>query len=102
MGVSEGRSGRRASQVVANLGVAGMLAAGGTAGSFVSSAMLAACIAALAEATADTVSSELGQALAGKTLLITTGRTVPPGTDGGMSVVGTVCGVGWQRPSWWR
>ena len=93
MGVSEGRSGRRASQVVANLGVAGMLAAGGTAGSFISSAMLAACVAALAEATADTVSSELGQALAGKTLLITTGRMVPPGTDGGVSVVGTTGGV---------
>ena len=93
MGVSEGPSGRRASQVLANLGVAGILAAGGAPGSFISSTMLAACIAALAEATADTVSSELGQALAGKTLLITTGRLVPPGTDGGVSVVGTVFGA---------
>ena len=93
MGVSEGRRGRRASQVAANLGVAGLLATGGTAGSLISSAMLAACITALAEATADTVSSELGQALAGRTLLITSGRVVPPGTDGGVSVVGTVCGA---------
>jgi uncharacterized protein (TIGR00297 family) len=70
-----------------------MLAAGGSPGSFVSSAMLAACIAALAEATADTVSSEMGQAFAGKTVLITTGRMVPAGTDGGVSVIGTACGA---------
>jgi uncharacterized protein (TIGR00297 family) len=98
MGVAEGKRGRRAAQVVANLGAAGLLAAGGTAGSFVSSAMLAACVAALAEATADTVSSEMGQALSGtrwggRTLLITTGRVVAAGTDGGVSVAGTACGA---------
>ena len=98
MGLGEERRGRRASQVVANLGAAGILAAGGTAGSFVAHAMLAACVAALAEATADTVSSEMGQALSetrwgGKTLLITTGKAVPAGTDGGVSVAGTACGA---------
>jgi uncharacterized protein (TIGR00297 family) len=97
LGIAEGRHGRRASQVVANLGVAGIFAAGGGAGSSVSTLLLAACIAALAEATADTVSSEMGQALAGTrwgaTLLITTGTAVPPGTDGGVSVAGTACGV---------
>jgi uncharacterized protein (TIGR00297 family) len=92
-GVAESRSGRRASQVAANLGMAGMLAAGGTAGSLTAAAMLAACVAALAEATADTVSSEMGQALGGRTVLVTTGRQVPAGTDGGMSVAGTLCGV---------
>jgi len=93
MGVAEGKRGRRAAQVVANLGAAGMLAAGGTAGSFVSAAMLAACVAALAEATADTVSSEMGQAIGGRTLLITTGRVVTAGTDGGVSIAGTACGA---------
>jgi uncharacterized protein (TIGR00297 family) len=98
MGVAEGKQGRRAAQVLANLGAAAMLAAGGSAGSFVSSAMLAACVAALAEATADTVSSEMGQALSGtrwggRTLLITTGKVVAAGTDGGVSVVGTACGA---------
>jgi uncharacterized protein (TIGR00297 family) len=93
MGVAEAKHGRTASQVLANLAAAGMLAAGGSPGSFVSSAMLAACIAALAEATADTVSSEMGQAFAGKTVLITTGRMVPAGTDGGVSVIGTACGA---------
>jgi uncharacterized protein (TIGR00297 family) len=55
--------------------------------------MLAACVAALAEATADTVSSEMGQALGGRTLLITTGKVVTAGTDGGVSVAGTACGA---------
>ncbi len=97
MGTAEERHGRRASQVLANLGVAGLFAAGGTPGSPAAAAMFAACIAALAEATADTVSSEVGQALArsksGRTLLITTGKTVPPGTDGGISVAGTASGL---------
>ncbi len=93
LGVAEGRKGRRASQVAANLGAAGMLAAGGDSGSFVASAMLAACVAALAEATADTVSSEMGQALGGRTVLITTGRVVAAGTDGGVTVAGTACGA---------
>ncbi len=98
MGTAEGRKGRRASQVLANLGVAGLFAAGGTAGSAASRAMMAACVAALAEATADTVSSEVGQALAGTrwgrtTLLITTGKQVPPGTDGGVTIAGTAIGA---------
>jgi uncharacterized protein (TIGR00297 family) len=92
-GVAESRRGRRASQVAANLGVAGTLAAGGTPGSFAATAMLAACVAALAEATADTTSSEMGQALGGRTLLITTGKVVAPGTDGGVSLAGTAYGA---------
>jgi uncharacterized protein (TIGR00297 family) len=92
-GLAEARQGRRAAQVVANLGSAGLLAAGGRPGSFAASAMLAACVAALAEATADTVSSEMGQALGGRTLLITTGKVVTAGTDGGVSVAGTACGA---------
>lgn len=87
MGAAESRQGRRASQIVANLGVAGLCAAG------VSGAWLAACIAALAEATADTVSSEMGQALRGTTRMITTGRRVSAGTDGGVSAMGTMLGV---------
>ena len=92
-GLAEERHGRRAAQVLANLGAAGILAAGGTEGTFVSSAMFAACVAALAEATADTVSSEIGQALSGRTLMITTGRLVAAGTDGGVSLAGTAAGV---------
>ena len=87
MGAGEPRQGRRASQIVANLGIAGLCAAG------ISGAWLAACIAALAEATADTVSSEMGQALGGTTRMITTGRKVPAGTDGGVSLMGTALGA---------
>jgi len=50
-------------------------------------------LAALAEATADTVSSEIGQAFGGQPILITTLRRVPPGTDGAISLYGTLAGI---------
>jgi uncharacterized protein (TIGR00297 family) len=81
------RRGRQASQVMANLGVAGYL---GLAGDVT---LFAASLAVLAEATADTVSSELGQVFGGRTILVTTGKVVPPGTDGGISLAGTACGL---------
>ncbi len=88
MRVAEPKQGRQASQVIANLGVAGLCA--GAA----SPLLFAACLAAMAEATADTVSSEMGQVLGGRTLLITTWNEVPAGTDGGISIAGTTIGVG--------
>lgn len=87
LGVAEVRRGRRAAQIAANLGIAGLCSAG------ISAAWFAACIAALAEATADTVSSETGQALGGATWMITTGRRVSSGADGGVSVLGSMFGV---------
>jgi len=83
-GVAEARSGRRASQIVANLGIAALCALIG---------WYDGCIAALAEATADTVSSEIGQALGGTTWMLTTFRRVPSGKDGGISLAGTLAGV---------
>lgn len=96
MGLAEPRTGRRASQVAANLGIAAMIGMAGTAGLAATAGKLwlVACLAALAEATADTVSSELGQALKSCTLLLTTLRPVPPGTDGGISIAGTLAGLG--------
>jgi uncharacterized protein (TIGR00297 family) len=89
MGVAEPRRGRRSSQVVANLGAAGL-----AAGCFVVNPGVAvACLAALAEATADTVSSELGQVFGGGTVMMTTFEAVAPGTDGAISWVGTLAGV---------
>ena len=81
------RRGRRTSQVMANLGVAGYLGMAGDP------ALFAGALAVLAEAAADTVSSELGQVFGGPTVLITNGKIVPPGTDGAISIAGTVCGV---------
>jgi uncharacterized protein (TIGR00297 family) len=83
-GLSESRRGRRASQIVANLGAAGLFAAAG---------YYDGCIAALAEAAADTVSSEIGQATGHPARLLTTGRVVAAGTDGGITVLGSLAGI---------
>jgi uncharacterized protein (TIGR00297 family) len=80
---AEPASGRSASQVMANLGMAGLAVALAPAGWPV------LALAALAEAVADTSSSELGMAFPAKTILITSGKPVPPGVDGGISFVGT-------------
>jgi uncharacterized protein (TIGR00297 family) len=83
-GLSESRRGRKASQIVANLGVAALFAAAGR---------YEGSLAALAEAAADTVSSEVGQAVGGPARLLTTWRSVPEGTDGGVSLIGTAAGL---------
>jgi len=93
LGTAERREGRRASQVLANLSVATACAVlfAMTRGEAV---FLLAMAAALCEATADTVSSELGQALSPRARLITTWQEVPAGTDGGISLAGTLAGAG--------
>ena len=91
IGTAERRDGRRASQVLANLGLAAMFALfHGLGGHTVS---LLAMAAALSEAAADTISSEVGQAIGQQARLITTWRPVPPGTDGGVSPAGTAAGI---------
>jgi len=89
LGLSEHHKGRDVSQIIANLGVASLLA--------LFHEMLPvgtpACIAVLAEATADTVSSELGPLFPGRTRLLTNLQEVAPGTDGAVSVGGTLCGI---------
>ena len=93
-GLSEPRTGRRASQVIANLGVAALFAAYSHTQIFLASTLaFGAALAALAEATADTLSSEIGQAAAGPAFLISNFRRVPPGTDGAISVAGTLSGL---------
>src|SRR5258708_8904332 len=47
----------------------------------------------VAEAAADTSSSEIGMAFPGKTVLITTWKTVAPGMDGGISLRGTAAAM---------
>jgi uncharacterized protein (TIGR00297 family) len=83
--VAESENGRSASQVMANLGIAGLIMAIPAFGAW---RILA--LAALAEASADTTSSEVGTAFPGRTVLISTWRAVSPGTDGGISMNGTV------------
>lgn len=54
---------------------------------------LLAFVCAHATAAFDTVSSEVGQAWGGRPFLITTLRRVPAGTNGAVSVVGTLAGL---------
>jgi uncharacterized protein (TIGR00297 family) len=93
LGTAEDRHGRTAPQVAANLGAAALVTIPLFSSHLMTSAMLAACVAALTEATADTLASELGQVLGGTPRLITTWRSVPTGTDGGISIAGTLAGA---------
>lgn len=90
-GIAERREGRNGWQISANLGVAALSAVGlGITGD---GAWLISAAAALAEAATDTVASEIGQTLSRTALLITTWEAVPAGTDGGITVAGTLSGV---------
>lgn len=104
LGAAERREGRSAAQVAANLGFAALVSsefaqswAADTANfAHVSAStppLLVAGLAALAEAAADTVSSEIGQVFGGRPRMLTTLRAVEPGTDGAVSVAGTLAGV---------
>jgi uncharacterized protein (TIGR00297 family) len=107
-GLAESRTGRRASQVIANLGVAALLSnlvgdrmitwllesrnhSSGEGSDYW--ILLIIILAVLAEATADTVSSEVGQAFGGKPILLTTFRRVDPGVDGAITLIGTFAGI---------
>ncbi len=105
LGTAERPRGRGASQVAANLGVAALVCNGLAAiliinSRWFSNAEIATVpifvlgLAALAEAAADTVSSELGQVLSATPRMITTLREAEPGTDGAISLPGTLAGIG--------
>ena len=85
--IAERADGRSASQVMANLGVAGLIVALAPAN------WIVLALAALAEAAADTSSSEIGLAFSSKTFLITTWKPVAPGVDGGISLYGTIAAL---------
>jgi uncharacterized protein (TIGR00297 family) len=55
--------------------------------------LVLAFAAAVATAAADTASSEIGKAYGRRTFLITTLRSVPPGTEGAVSLEGTAGGL---------
>jgi len=102
LGTAEPRKGRVAAQVAANLGAAALLANDFaqnwlTARRWLphlgSALIFAPALAALCEAAADTVSSELGQVLSTRPRMITTMRVADAGTDGAISIGGTLAGV---------
>jgi uncharacterized protein (TIGR00297 family) len=91
LGIAERREGRNGWQISANLGVAALSSvAFGITGN---GEWLTATAAALAEAATDTVASEIGQIRSQTALLITTWEAVPAGTDGGITLAGTLSGV---------
>jgi dolichol kinase len=91
-GLAQERGGRRgASHAFSNVGVAAILA---IAFAGTNQAMFwYAAIAALATAAADTTASEVGQLIGRRTFLPLTLRTVPVGTEGAISLEGTVAGL---------
>jgi len=84
---AEPAGGRTAAQAMANLGIAALVVA------ITGPGWPVLALAALAEAAGDTSSSEIGMAFPGKTFLITTFKPVPAGTDGGISLLGTVAAL---------
>jgi uncharacterized protein (TIGR00297 family) len=108
-GLAEKRRGRSASQVIANLSVAALCATplayipvgrlmadcctSGVADAWIGWTMKVMCLAALTEATADTVSSEIGQAFGGAPVMILNWRRVEPGADGAVTLIGTAVGI---------
>jgi uncharacterized protein (TIGR00297 family) len=91
-GTAEAGGGRRgAKNALANCAVAVVCAL--LAALTPSDAFVAAFVASLGAAFADTAESEVGQLYGRTPRLITTLRTVPPGTDGAISLPGTFAGL---------
>jgi len=95
LGIDEASGGRRgAANAVANCGLAAIAALGVVFTPFHDAALLA-LTAALTAGASDTVASEIGKAWGGRTLLITTLRSVAPGTPGALSLEGSGAGLAW-------
>ena len=104
LGTAEGHLGRSASQIAANLGLAALVSSSPVQSWLMDSRWLphhaatqtmlfALAVAALAEAAADTASSEIGQVLGGRPRMITSFKAVNPGRDGAISLAGSLAGV---------
>ena len=91
LGLAERREGRNAWQILANLAMAAL---GSVAFSASGNRILLVAVAgALAEAATDTVASEIGQYRGPDARLITTWERVPTGTDGGITIRGSIAGL---------
>jgi uncharacterized protein (TIGR00297 family) len=91
----EARGRRGAKNVLANVSVPAFFAvlSGLTADADLSKTFALASAAAFATALMDTVGTEVGQAIATPTVLLPDLTRVPPGTDGAVSVAGTLGGL---------
>ena len=92
-GTAQEHGGRRgARNALANCTVATICAV--LAGATGSEPLTAAFVASIGAAFADTAESEIGQLFSRTPRLISTLRKVPPGTDGAVSLPGTLAGLG--------
>jgi uncharacterized protein (TIGR00297 family) len=106
--LAEKPHGRSSAQVIANLSTAGLAVSAlgfelvmrgevccGTPyyKVWVRPAMMLMCLAAMVEATADTVSSEIGQAFGGRPVMLLTLQHVDPGVDGAVTLLGSLAGI---------
>ncbi len=92
-GVAQENKGRRSSKHAIAKGGVGLVMAVMALLTDTPELFAIAFVAAFATATFDTVSSELGQVYGKRPILITTMKTVPAGTDGAISIEGTVLGI---------
>jgi uncharacterized protein (TIGR00297 family) len=107
-GLAEKRLGRSSAQVIANLSIAGFAVSGlgfelvrgngiccgaGYYKAWVWPVMMLMSLAAMVEATADTVSSEIGQAFGGRPVMLLTLQRVDPGADGAVTLLGSLAGI---------
>jgi uncharacterized protein (TIGR00297 family) len=91
-GIAQSSGGRRSARnALSNCGVALLCAL--LAATFPSETFTAAFVASLGAAFADTAESEVGQLSRRTPRLVTNLRKVPTGTDGGVSVPGTLAGL---------
>ena len=91
---AEAAGGRRgAANVLANCGVAAFLVACAALTPGAAPLLHLAAAAAFATALMDTVGTEVGQAIRTPTVLLPDFRRVPPGTDGAVSIAGTLAGL---------
>jgi uncharacterized protein (TIGR00297 family) len=93
LGIAQERGGRRGAKNAFANTLAGVVFAFLAVATHHEEAFVLAMVAAFATAAADTVSSEIGQAYARRTFLVTTLRPVPRGTEGAVSLEGTLAGV---------
>ncbi len=94
MGRAEEAGGKRgAENVVANTTVAAFLVAAASLAPPEAAVFRLAATAAFATALMDTVGTEIGQAVRSPTVLLPDFRRVPPGTDGAVSIAGTLAGL---------
>lgn len=93
-GIGEGRGGRRGPENVwGSAATAALCAMAATAKPTLAPTLAVAFVASLATKLSDTTQSEIGKAFGKTTYLVTTFKRVPRGTEGAVSLEGTLAGL---------